>query len=251
MQTIYLPETVSLSDASTEINLNGMPLISAIRTLLMYSKEFNLPIYFVHTVNGYDTSKPLDEIRDHKGDITGVMIQEETTFFDNTKTLTLLTNNNYYLRNNENYIVVSSFHYAGTDYYTTDETQLWLETQSFRLDCFHINLEELNDFKSRIKLATRGLTAEKVKRKPKLNSRQDERETVFKVWLATKAEMSITDESQYQECYEQINSPTQKELWAMLQEIESQLFSAGDSDFFKNQKIIKFKLGTGNNRNLQ
>ena len=46
-----------------------------------------------------------------------------------------------------------------------------------------------------------------------------------------------------------LNSPTQNELWKLLQDYDKKLFASGKSDFFRYQKIFKFQQGTGKSRN--
>ncbi len=92
----------------------------------------------------------------------------------------------------------------------------------------------------------KGVTA--ITKKAPIN---DQRLVAFKHWLATKANITITNDAQYQDCYKSIGKPTKKEIWEKLQEVDRKLFSAGDLSFFRKQNIINFKVGPGRNRSLK
>jgi len=126
--------------------------------------------------------------------------------------------------------------YKEESYYITDEPYLFIDSICLSIDDFYCLKLELNEFK------TKRLNKPIKKDKPSVQSK---REDALKIFLQQDPKHNTEC---FQSLYEAIGSPTQNTLWASLKQHEPELFKAGDSDFFKNQKVISFKYGTGNGR---
>jgi len=71
-----LPKKVYLPHAITELDLDTMPVIRAINTILLYSKHDNLPIYFDDEVMGIDSNILIGEMTDDESGFTKSFVAE-------------------------------------------------------------------------------------------------------------------------------------------------------------------------------
>ena len=140
MNTEHLPDKITLKKAIEELDLYKASEISALNTLLYFTTQLKTPIWFNHDIDGYEVGKPLDEITDDHNEITGVMPCEEVSFFKNETSLIATTGNCFW--ENGHFISVSSFRHNNINYNTVEETQQWLESQAFRIECFYIKKED-------------------------------------------------------------------------------------------------------------
>lgn len=244
---IRLPQKVCLLDATTALELTGIPLHTAIHTLLMYSREFKLPIHFNHEIHGHEEDKPVEIILDQQGEYIGTRVNEPAKYFSSQNKLTLLSAGEASNNTSNITIPVYAFIHQNKNYKSTDITQEWLKAKTIPFNNFYIDKSDLVDFiKSTSNSSISSNPPAKNEKIPILESR----ERALKNFLITKTNSSLNknDENQFQELYNKLGSPTRKTLWKELQLIEPSLFNSGIDDFFKNQKILKFQIGTGKHR---
>ncbi len=251
MGKIVPTKKVYLEEAIAELGLTGMPVIRALKSLLMYSQDDDLPIYFESEITGVNIDAKFEEVRDTAGDINGIQIVdghcETLRGLKTVVSATVSASSN----GTEFFIGVFSFKNKDHKYYASDETEIWVEPKLLDGNALYLDRDELLNFielmdrENRKKLYKDGSIPSKQKATPI----HLQREIAFKSWLATKAGEKIHDDSSYQTCYKAIGSPTRDKVWEMLQAVDRTLFAAGRDDFFALQKIIKFQSGTGQGRN--
>ncbi len=243
---ILLPEKVSLKQVSVELSLDRMPYISALRTLLMYSDNFDLPIYIDQSINGYRIDKPTEEILDESGEITQVKTCEESTCLEPLNKLRIESVADAYIKNNAYFLSLYLVSCDNKSYYTVDETNEWLKSILINTESCYINKNDLIEFSNNYSNDKEPINNKGSKKQ--IHGKLEQRRLAFKTWLATKADIKITADFQYQQCYEIIGNPTRDEVWDMLQKVDGKLFTSGQDDFNAKQGVIKFKLGTGKSR---
>lgn len=233
-----LPAVIDMSNLSILLGFNGNLDVAIVKKILLASTTNNLPIYFNSAMYGAKVSDGFAEEFDEDGDLKDVILMGSLKYLDSGRK-TFIGGTPY-----SNILSVQKFNYDGIEYYSSDEHECLLTDVGIYLDSFYCDKEEflasglLSDNKSKKNIST----------KPQVQPVQEQREGALKNWLATKANLTIEDDKQYQACYKAIGEPTQKEIWEKLQGMEIKLFAAGFDDFFKYQKIIDFKIGTGARR---
>lgn len=250
MMTAKTSENVNFVRASEELNLYKMPFISALRTMLICAKAFDIPIYFNDEVYGYKIGDPLEETSNDDGDITKIRTLKKSYFFDISNRLRASSDADCFWVDGQYFITMSSFNHNNTDYHITDETQEWLSFQSFNINGFYFDRKDLKSLSRKID-TNKPPSNNSIHRRPDSNAglQQQKRELVFKAWLRVMANLNEAgDSDNISDCYELIGSPTRAAVWEALKNINSDLFNSGKDDFFKNQCVIMFSVGTGSDR---
>lgn len=240
MKLKNMPEKLHLADVITVLQLFEMSTIAALRTILLYSKHDNLPIYFNEHIHGSKVSGTFEECYDRDGEVTKILA-DDSLYIDKGKSCKTILNAAPYSDDLNCFIAVQQFTFENENYYAVDETGMWLESSPFSYNMFYCDGTELQAFLT-------ALESPKIAIKAKKPSRLEQRESEFKNWLAAKAGITINVDADYQRCYKEILEPTQKKVWNDLKKMNRQLFTQGKDDFFKNQRIITFRTGTRNGR---
>ena len=251
MANIIPTKKIYLEEAIAEFGLTNMHIIRALKTLLMYSEYDDIPIYIEPGMCGVRTDTEFAETYCIDGSIDKIeIVNGDVEAIGDPKSIKSAFAHTS-LDGTRIFINVSIVRFNHVDYYLTDETSLWLDSESFDLDDLYFDRDELLPFLVQMDKSTRihGRQLEEESKKVKPLSVNVKREVVFKTWLATKADLKIKDDSDYNQCYAILGSETQETIWGHLQKIDQKLFSCGKDEFFRKQKIIQFKMGSGNGRN--
>ena len=242
-----LPEKVFMKAAIVAFDLTDHSTLQATEFVLMHTNDKSLNLYCDNEITGIEVSEDVGEIFDNNGNFIDFKTapDEEMKTFLGAK---IIVNAHAYAIGSRVLISADRFSQDNIDYFIPDETGAKIIDATFNYNDFYFNREELLNYieiQTKNKNNTTKNTTSAKKGKEKIQTR---RESALKSWLAGKAGIEITDKSKFQDCYLNIGSPIQEELWSDLQKTDKHLFSAGRDDFFKKQKIIKFKLGSGKGR---
>lgn len=226
-----------MKDLCTALGLGGRLLEENLNEILFAAKLNDLPIYFNNDMYGAKISDGVELIINEKGEVINAMVSGKGIYTSGARNIYL---SGYSF---DNTIVISSYLHDSNDYYPIDETGMWQTSQNINAHCFFCNKNEL--FSSGLlKDSSSANQSNKI-------SKQQQRETACKQWLASKAGIAIENDFKYQECYQLIGEPTQKHIWNELTKMDIHLFSVDRGEFFKHQKIIRFKIGTSKGRSVK
>lgn len=244
-----LPAQIEIEELITVFGLNQMPVSRALKIIMAYSDHDNLPLYFDTPIYGSNINNHFEEIKDMEGDITKVMASGQSSLFNTRKQVvaaTVVTDQN----ETDFKLLISMFSDDGDEYYPIDETGMWVEFESFHPNSFYCTRDELDKFISKMN-KTEQATTSSPRLSNKKPSKQEQRESAFKIWLTVMANLETLDENKLQECYNLIGKPTKKETWKTLQTFMPKVFNANDGDFFKNLSFdFNFEPGSGKSRNV-
>jgi hypothetical protein len=234
MDNAVLPTIVSLATVAKffELEATHSYTENSAETLLRVIDEYSIPIYLLHAeifgvqqrARGEECSESLEPSR----------------FFSPTLRVKVEDGGLNFSKKGAPQLYISTFKIDGDIFRVTNQEGTLCST-SYSLESFYFDRDDITRLKE--KLSNTPKTA-------KTNfSIQNKRELAFKFWLVTKANEKggTLDhlETDPQKCYVAINSPTQEIIWNSLNEIDNQLFTPGKDDFFKRQKLVAFKKGTG------
>ena len=241
-----LPKKVFMKAAIVAFDLNDQPILQALEIVLMHTHDSNLSLYCDKEIIGFNVNEDIGEIFDEHGDFVDfkTVPDEKIKTFSGSK---IIENAHAYTSGSMLLISAQRFSQNNVDYYIPDESGSKTIDVTFSYNDFYLDSSELHDYLERQpkqKTSTNKVKSPVTKRQ----SKQSLRESEFKTWLATKADIAITDDSSYQQCYKKIGEPTQHDVWKRLQKLNPDLFGAGKDDFFKLQEIIRFKEGTSKGR---
>jgi len=144
--TIILPAIVHLDLAIEELNLDNMPIISAIRTLLLYARDDDLPIYFNEEAQGIDINIPFGEIIDENG----VSIDFEVADQDDIKNISgskIISNAFVSINESPPYVVINSFSHNKINYNIINDSGSQASDLSIEYTELYLKREELLNFK--------------------------------------------------------------------------------------------------------
>ena len=243
-----LPEKVFMNAVIIAFDLTDLPTLQAFEMVLMHTNDSYLNLYCDNDIIGIEASEDIGAIFDEYGHAIDFEIADsvKTKTFSGPK---IIENAHVYSDGSRVLISIHRFSQNNINYFVPDESGSTVIDVTFSYQDFYLNGHELSDYiENRSKKKISAETNKSSTPKEKKQSKQSLRESKFKTWLAVKANIPITGDSSYQECYKKIGEPTQKEVWKMLQGIDQELFALGKDDFFKFQGVIDFKGGTGKGR---
>ena len=141
------PKQLSLEDAFIDLNLNNLTHPEAIVRLLRYAQHDGLKIYINAKLDGYEVSKPIDAVRDESGEVTRLLIDGDAVFVEPSISPILYKSGSYdYIEGGNFSISVFSFMQSELEYYSVDETSMFVESCSVNEGAFYILREDLLEF---------------------------------------------------------------------------------------------------------
>jgi hypothetical protein len=174
MSLPILPKNVYLEEAITELGMKGMPITRALNTILMYSKDYGLNIYFDDNVTGIDSDVDIGEIFHGDGiseerELVDFMVAKSNQMvrIDGPKSI-VNAHVYFYADVLREYVAVSRFSQNGTDYSIPDKSGAKLLDISLDYDKFYIDKDELLNFKEEMDRGNR--TSKPVKSQHTLGS---------------------------------------------------------------------------------
>jgi len=241
MSKFHLPSVVDIDTAIQYLNLDSMPYIQALKIILAYSKE-GLSLNFNSKVWALDSDILIGDLfeyeeREFNGEIHQTVMNHE--FVTETPDLydqgQIIERASISGKPDNPKIYVSSFSIKGKSYNIVNYGGSKYSDISLPISSISIHRDDLVAFVDRVTAPNKLIK----------KTKQSEREDAVKEFLQYKSTLEGFD---FQQMYIAIDSPTQAVLWSMLNAHSPDLFKAGKSDFFKNQSIINFKVGTGAGR---
>ncbi|HIF14318.1 MAG TPA: hypothetical protein EYQ86_02905 [Bacteroidetes bacterium] len=230
-----MDNNVNLNGVIIDLGLDSVPRTQALNKILHYSIYKGLNIYFDNTIQGVRANCDTDEIHDERGELCRVMMLEKDIYCEGQK---LLIASKGFDSCNEDSILVSGFEYNNKSYYPVEESGTFIRNQWLSIFSFYCLKNELKIF---IRNNNSNSPSPKKKNAPVL----EQREAAFKEWLIASRKSPGENLS---EIYIDLGEPTQDEIWAKLHKHNSKLFKAGKDDFFRDQRLILFKVGTSKGR---
>jgi hypothetical protein len=243
--TYSFPTKVHMDDIITALGLSDNTDYNALKQILLLSKIGELPIYTETALNGALMSDSLEEIFDGYGNIDKVLVGQSNYFSGEELAIKLAR------PNGDNKVVVDHFKYRKEDYYSIDETSMWIEPTAIFYNALYCKGSDLNRY-----LRSKTSNSKNNKSIPIL----ERREFVLRDILLEKAKLlcvALPDDSHtlyYQRLYELIGSPTRDEMLSYLLTANNDLFRTEPKtknpqrNFFAKQGVIRFKDGTSKGR---
>lgn len=153
MSLPILPQNVDLELAISELGMDDMPVIRALKTLLMYSSDYGLNIYFDDSVIGIDSSIMIGE-NFHGDDDFGnrelidirVAASDQMVIVDGPK---CVVNAHAYFDGDasSHHIAIFRFSQNDVDYFIPDDSGAKLVDISLDQNCLYFDKDELLNFK--------------------------------------------------------------------------------------------------------
>jgi hypothetical protein len=140
-------DIVSIEWVLNELSLSDMPLPQAISILLSYVSNNRLPLYFNGSLLGTDATNGYEVIENGPDDVTFLIANGESYWHDGT--LRLLGGNHFY-RDSQHFIDVIKYQFNDEDFYSTEETGMFLVPAILPFLSFHCLRNEVLDSKSNL-----------------------------------------------------------------------------------------------------
>lgn len=149
MDKPFLPKKLSLSDAITELKLDGdnFSHSRAVNYLLKYAQFDGLKIHFRADITGYDINKSITRTKEYVDDTNDLMIDEDVSYFDYLNDELIFKYGSCQPGQEQAYLIsVFRFQCEDVEYYSVDETEQFVVSRNFKEDDFYIFRDDLKNF---------------------------------------------------------------------------------------------------------
>ena len=239
----------SIDEALEFLGMSKMDKAMGIKALLKISEDDELPLFFDEKLVCVPTSVNYGDQYDDEGAFLGSLLIDphKTREFWSGH---ILANFQLHMASDNSFtLVVSRIIHDDIPYHVSLPNGTISEGVPIGYEKFYFDRTELIKYKQDYSAhfsehpqrQTTASTSEGI---------QDKRITAFKYWLVANSGKSIHKPEDLQHCYEAFRNLPKEKIWLRLQQMDSRLFSAGMDDFNRAvSKVIRFKQGTGKDRN--
>ncbi len=147
MSLKFLPKRIHIENLISELHLDHMPMLRALKTILLYAEHDSLPICFNETVTGIDANVPIGPQYDEYGESIDIEIADPMLMVELTGPKTIFRAFAYHLEHENQYLLsVYSFYHNDTLYYVPHQSGAALTVIDLVLDVFYCDRDDFGKF---------------------------------------------------------------------------------------------------------